>query len=116
MIVAFVIWSACALIFVGLGVWCRCSGKAVGFYANAEPPAVTDVRRYNNAMSLLWFVLAILYEAMGVPFLFAKQNSPVYAFSVLGTVFLMIAAMIAYSRIEAKYAAHAHTARNGNGV
>ena len=116
MIIAFVIWSALALAFVGIGVWCRRSGKAVGFYSNAEPPAVTDVRRYNKAVSRLWFVLAPLYEAMGVPFLFARQNSPVYAFTVLGVVFLMIAAMVAYSRIEAKYAAQARSGHDDSGV
>ena len=112
MVLAFVIWSGLALVFVGIGIWCRCSGKAVGFYSNQEPPAVSDVRRYNRAVSRLWFMFAPLYEAMGVPFLFAKQNSPVYAFTVLGVVFLVIGMMIAYSRIEAKYAIPARSRRD----
>ena len=116
MIVAFVIWSALALVFVGIGIWCRRSQKAVGFFSNQEPPTVSDVRGYNRAMSRLWFAFALLYEGMGIPFLFAAQNSPVYAFTVLGVVFLMIGMMIAYNRIEAKYATPARPGRDDNRV
>ncbi|MBR6960559.1 MAG: SHOCT domain-containing protein [Clostridiales bacterium] len=55
MIPGFVIWSAVALMLVGVGVWALRSMKAVGFFAGVEAPKVTDVRKYNRAVAGLWF-------------------------------------------------------------
>ena len=103
MIVAFIMWSVCAAVFVGLAVYCRCAKKAVGFWTSEKAPEVSDVKGYNRAVSNLWIVYAVLFEALGVPFLFAKQNSPVYIISVLGTVFISIGVMAAYHFIAEKY-------------
>ena len=40
---------------------------------------------------------------MGIPFLFFEQNSPIFLVIILGVVILLIAMMIAYVRIEARY-------------
>ena len=103
MIAAFIIWSVCAAVFVGLAVYCRRSEKPVGFFAGVQAPEVKDVKGYNRAVSRLWIIYAVLFEALGVPFLFAKQNSPVYIVSVLGTVFISIGAMAAYHFVAEKY-------------
>ena len=103
MIAGFVIWSAIALMLLGIGVWCLRSKKAVGFFAGVEPPKVTDVRKYNRAVARLWFVYAVLFELLGIPFLFLSRNSAAFLLPVLGTAVLSIGLMIAYNRILGKY-------------
>lgn len=103
MIIGFVIWSIVAVLFLGIGLWSRKSEKAVGFFSNTKPPEVTDIAKYNKAVSIIWFVFAIILELLGLPLLFLKQNSPLFLVVVLGTVFLVIGIIIAYIRIEGKY-------------
>lgn len=103
MIIGFIIWSICALIFCFIGVGCWKSEEAVGFFTFVKPPEVSDVNRYNHAVSILWIVSAVLMELLGIPILFIEQNSPVFLIMVFGVVVLVIGMMITYSRIEAKY-------------
>lgn len=103
MIIGFVIWSMTALLFLGIGLWSRKSEKAVGFFSNTKPPEVTDIAKYNKAVSIIWFVFAIILELLGLPLLFFKQNSPLFIIVVLETFFLVIGIMIAYIRIEDMY-------------
>ncbi|MCI6242512.1 MAG: hypothetical protein PUF81_01580 [Lachnospiraceae bacterium] len=104
MIIAFGIWTIAAFVFAGIGISAGKSKKPVGFFTTVEPPKVTDVKKYNHAVSLLWIVVALIFEAMGFPFLFLKQNSPFVFLIVFGVVALVIGMMIAYLRIEEKYA------------
>lgn len=105
MIMGFAIQSICTIIFASIGVWCRKSKKAVGFFTFAKPPTVDsqNVQKYNNAVSLLWFIAAILLEIIGIPFLYVEQNSPIFVFMPLEVMILSIFMMIAYVQIEAKY-------------
>ena len=103
MIVAFMIWSFCAALFAGIGIYAAKAEKPVGFFTFTDPPQVNNTKRYNKAMSRLWLVSAVLFELLGIPFLFATQNSPVFIVSVLGTVFLMLGMMLAYFRIADRY-------------
>lgn len=100
---AFIIWSIVAAVFFGIGISCRKSGEAVGFFTFVKPPAVDDVRQYNAAVSVLWFAAAIVLEMIGVPFLFLEQNSPVFLFLSFAVMLLVIAMMVAYIRIQEKY-------------
>lgn len=101
--VGFILWSIVALLFLGIGISSRKANEAVGFFTFVKPPIVEDVKRYNNAVAILWFVVTMIWELMGIPFLFLKQNSPIFLFIIFGVVILLIAMMIAYTRIEAKY-------------
>ena len=103
MIAGFVIWSAVSLLLVGIGVWCWRSEKAVGFYTGVKPPEVTDVRKYNRSVAVLWFGYAALFELLGLPLLFLKQNSAGFLGSILGVPVISIALMIVYHRILRKY-------------
>ena len=103
MIAAFIIWSVCAAVFVGLAVYCRRAEKPVGFFTGVQAPEVSDVKGYNRAVSRLWLVYAVLFEALGLPFLVAKQNSPLFIISILGTAFLSIGIMAAYHFVSEKY-------------
>jgi predicted membrane channel-forming protein YqfA (hemolysin III family) len=91
------------LVLLGIGIWARKSNKAVGFYTGTKPPEVTDVRKYNRAVAILWFVYAGLFELLALPFLFLKQNAAGFLWVVLGTVAITIALMIVYNRILRKY-------------
>ena len=103
MTAGFIIWSAIALLIIGIGVWTWCSKKPAGFFAGVEPPKVTDVRRYNRAAACLWFVYAVLFELLGIPLLFFSRNAAAFLLPVLGTALLSIGLMIAYNRILGKY-------------
>jgi len=103
MILAFLIWSAVAVVFAGIGIRCRTSDQPAGFYANVKPPCIRDVKRYNNAVAALWFVSAAVFEVLGIPFLFLTQNSPLFLPVILAVVVWFIALMIAYTKIEARY-------------
>ena len=103
MTAGFIIWSLVFLLFLGIGVWAWRSENAVGFFSGVKPPAVSDVRKYNRSVAVLWFAYAILYELLGLPFLFLKQNSAGFLLSVLGVPVISIALMMVYSRILRRY-------------
>ena len=83
MIIAFIIWTLTALIFVAIGISSRIAKKPAGFFSGVKPPKVTDIKGYNRAVSIVWFVGAILLELMGVPLLFLEQNSAYFIFIIL---------------------------------
>lgn len=105
MIIGFVIWSIVAVIFGGIGISCWKSREAVGFFTFVKPPtiAVENVKKYNHALSILWFISAIVLEIIGVPLLFMEQNSPLVIPMIFAVMILVIAMMIVFIRIEAKY-------------
>lgn len=103
MIIVFMIWSVVAVMFLMIGISTWKSKEAAGFFTFVNPPKVKDVMRYNHAVAKLWFAAALLLEILGVPFLWAEQNSPLFIFVILGVVILVIAMMIVYIRVEAKY-------------
>ncbi|MBR4144434.1 MAG: hypothetical protein IKU06_03110 [Lachnospiraceae bacterium] len=105
MLIGFIIWGAVALVLFGIGVWDWNSKTAVGFYSGVKPPEVTDVRKYNHSVAILWFVYAILFTLLGLPLMLAEQNSPGVIFAALGVVFITIGLVVAYSVILAKYEA-----------
>ena len=109
MIIAFIVWSLVAVLFLVIGLVDRKSEKPVGFWSNAKPWSnvkkleVTDIRAYNNAVSTIWIVFAIAFEILGLPFLFFGQNSLVFLAVVAGVVVLIIGIMFAYVKVEGKY-------------
>ncbi len=103
MIVGFVIWSiTCAMLF-GIGIWSYRSEEPVGFFTGAKPPEVKDVKKYNRAVAILWFAYATLFELLGIPFLFLKQNSAGFVPVFLGTIMRTIGLAVGYGMIEKKY-------------
>ena len=103
MIIAFIIWSACCVLIIGLAVWAWNGKKAVGFFAGVDVPKVKDIRKYNHAVSTIWILYAILFELLGIPFLFFRQNSPIFILPVLGVAWISILLPVAYTRVLAKY-------------
>lgn len=103
MFMGFVLWSVAAFIFLLIGISVRKSSEAAGFYTFAKKPVVSDIKKYNRAVSVLWFTAAAVLELVGVPFLFLEQNSPFFTVVVLEVMILVLAMMIAYAGIEARY-------------
>ena len=103
MIIGFVIWSLCALVFLAIGISAWRAKKPVGFFTGQKPPEVSDVGKYNHAVAVLWFIGAGVFEALGIPMLFPKQNSPGFIPVIFSVPVLLILMMIAYVRIEGKY-------------
>lgn len=109
MIIAFIVWSLVAVLFLVIGLVDRKSEKPVGFWSNAKPWSnvkkleVTDIRAYNNAVSTIWIVFAIIFELLGLPFLCFEQNNPAFLATIVGVVVLIIGIMFAYVKVEEKY-------------
>ena len=103
MIAGFVIWTAVALLLLGIGIRSWRSGRTVGSYAGVKPPEVSDMRKYNRSVAVLWIVYAVLFELMGLPFLFVKHNSPAFLWSSAGVPVITIAMMIVYNRILRRF-------------
>lgn len=103
MSIGFIIWSVVALIFLSIGFSCRKSDEAVGFFSFAEPPTVSNVKDYNNKVGLLWIISSIVFEIIGIPMLFLKQNSPLVILIVFAIIIWVIVLIVVYLRIEEKY-------------
>ena len=103
MFIAFLIWTLCAGIFLAIGISSFKSKEPVGFFTFSNPPKVNDVDGYNKAVAKLWFVVAVIFEVLGIPFLFLEQNSPEFFLIVVAVPVLLIGMIIVYLKIEAKY-------------
>ena len=101
--IAFMIWSLCTVTFLVIGIISFRSEKPAGFFAGVNPPEVKDVKKYNHTVGRIWFIGAGIFELIGIPFLFGKQNSPIFIIVLVGTVFWSIGMMISYVLITAKY-------------
>lgn len=104
MIIGFFIVSIVAAVFLGIGISCRKSHEAVGFFTFMKPPMIEDVEQYNHAVSILWFVAAAIIEIIvGIPFILLQEDSPLWIPVIFAVMILIIVMIIAYLRIEAKY-------------
>ncbi|MGN0435565.1 MAG: hypothetical protein ACI4D8_02925, partial [Wujia sp.] len=103
MIIAFVIWSLVAIIFLMIGISSYRSKVEVGFFNGVKPKKMKDVAAYNHAVAKIWFFFAAAFEIIGIPLLFIEQNSPVALIMVLLTIWLIIGIIIAYLKVEQKY-------------
>ncbi|MCR4807648.1 MAG: hypothetical protein K5857_08215 [Lachnospiraceae bacterium] len=101
--IGFVIWSITSAVTLGIGIWSYRSKEPVGFYSGVKPPKVKDTKKYNHAVAFLWFGYAALFEIMGIPLLFLKQNSAGFVLPLLGTVLITIGLVVGYTFIERKY-------------
>lgn len=102
---AFILWTLCCCLLLGIGVSSFFAKKPVGFFANAKPFPVKNVKGYNRACGILFICYSLVCMAAGIPLLF-PQNSIVILFSVGGMVIATIALILVYVLvIEKKYRA-----------
>ena len=94
---AFIIWTIMGVMFVAMGIcsFCARKPKPFGFWANVKVADIENVKDYNRALGILWCVDGLLFILLGLPFL-AKDSPGLIIISVLGVVFISIAAMIVY--------------------
>ncbi len=105
MVVAFIIWSIVALIFVMIGVVNWRSKTEVGFFTGVEPGKKKDIVGYNHAVAKICFFYAAIFEIIGIPFLFIQQNSMMAVVVMLLIFALTIGIIVVYIKIDAKYKA-----------
>lgn len=103
MIIAFIIWSVIAAIFVGIGISCLNADKAVGFFTIGKTPIMKDNKRYNKAVARLWIVFAVIFEVIGIPLFSLEQNSPRVILLVFAVLIWVIALIVSYLKIESKH-------------
>lgn len=104
-IIGFIIWCIAGGLFVCMGIYARFFKRPMpmGFWANAEMFEVTDIKKYNCAVSRLFCIFGIVFIALGIPLL-DGQNSAWIVISIVGVMAESIAAMAVYSlMIEKKY-------------
>lgn len=101
--IGFILWCVFGCLFICLAAYTWFSKKPMGFWANAEVFEVSDVKKYNHALSWLFCTYGIVLIVLGLPLL-AGPNSPWIVITILGIMLESIAAMIVYSAvIEKKY-------------
>lgn len=113
---AFILWAGMGGVFIAYGIYACYTKKTMpfGFWANAEPPQVKDVKAYNRAVGRLWCVFGIVFVLLGLPLL-TGQNTPYIVFSILGCMAETIGAMAVYvTVIEKKY--HKDGSGTGTGM
>lgn len=101
---AFWIWAALGVFFLILGIFDMCSKavKPFGFWANAKVFPVSEVKGYNRALGMLFCAYGAAWIFLGLPLL--TENSALLIISILGAMFISIAAMAVYVLvIERKY-------------
>ena len=100
---AYLLWIACFVLLMGLGIFCFFARKPVGFWANAPAFPVTDVKAYNRACGWLWIGYSLLGMLTGLPLL-SPRNSALILLSILGVVLDTLALVLIYVLvIEKKY-------------
>ena len=106
MVGAFLINSVIALLFLVIGIRCRFLKEPAGFFTYEKTgPAVKDVQGYNRSVSGMWIWFAVLFEIIGIPLLFMKQNSVLVLLYALPVVFMCLGLIIVYLNIRDKYTA-----------
>lgn len=101
--VAFIIWSIVASLFVVIGIVNWRSKTEVGFFTGVEPGKKKDIVGYNHAVAKIWFFYAAVLEMIGLPFVVIPQNSIMAVVVMLAVVLLTIGIMIVYVKVDAKY-------------
>lgn len=101
--IAFVIWTLVALVFVVIGISSWRAEEEIGFFTGVKPPKMRDVKAYNHAVAKLWWVFSFLFEVIGLPLIVIEQNNPIALIIAVFVPFLIIGIIIAYKKIELKY-------------
>jgi hypothetical protein len=102
-VLGFLIWSAAGCLFVGFGIYALFAKRPVGFWANAEMFAVTDVTRYNRAMCKLFCGAGIAFVLLGLPLL-SNHVGWIMLSCCVGVMAEVMALVLIYTQvIEKKY-------------
>lgn len=100
MIPAFLVCVAVAIGYLVMGIAIRKSDKPAGYYTFVKKPEVDDVKKYNNEVSVLWYIAAGLMVGNAVPLLFLEKDSPELVAVSIVFLFWVIVLVFAYRIIE----------------
>ena len=104
MLIAFCIWSLSALLFFVSGICTLSAKKPIVFWAHERKIEVSNVKAYNKALAILYFVYSFVILILGIPMLFSSQNSAGFIIPVLGLPIASILMIAVYvTCIESKY-------------
>ena len=93
------IWG---VLYICLAIYIWFSKKAIGFWGNRKMFEVTDIRKYNHAMSKLYVAHGIVFILLGLPLL--TGHSGWILLSIAGVVMETIVLIVVYSlAIRKKY-------------
>lgn len=102
--IAFIGWTIVACIFAVMGLVHWKSDKVKGMINNRIPKIPeNNVKQYNHAVGILYWIFSALLELLGLPLLFLEQNNPIFLIIALGTVLLVVLFGAFYLRIENHY-------------
>ena len=99
----YVIWLMASIVFLGLAGYARAAHRPVRFWNVTKDIQVRDIHKYNRAVARMWTVFAAVVAVIGLPLLFAGQNSAWAVIPILGGMASAIALMVLYSGIEKTY-------------
>lgn len=103
-LIAFCIWSLSSLLFVVFGICTLLAKKPMVFWAHERKIEVSNVKAYNKALAILYFVYSLVILILGIPMLLSSQNSAGFIIPVLGLPIASILMIAVYvTCIEAKY-------------
>lgn len=96
----FIILCIWAVIYLCFAIYIWFSNKAIGFWENKKMFEVTDIRKYNHAMSKLYVAHGIVFILLGLPLL--AGHSKWLFLSIAGVVVETIVLMAVYSLVIKK--------------
>ncbi len=101
----FICWTIVLVIFIVIGINSWKSKDAVGFFTGVKPPNIPEknIKPYNHAVAIIWFVFGGIYELLGTPLLFYEQNSPYFIITILGAMFWVIGLIVTYLIVQNRY-------------
>ncbi len=94
----FVIWMAVGLFIIGDGIWTGFRKKAVRFWGFAKMYEVTDVKKYNRALGILYMLYGAGFIALGIPLRYGR-DTPALITSVRNAVFEIVALLLIYALV-----------------
>ncbi len=100
MILAFLVCVAVAIGYLVMGIAIRKSDKPAGYYTFVKKPEVDDVKKYNNEVSVLWYIASVLMIGNAVPLLFLEKDSPELVAVWIVCLFWIVVLVSAYKIIE----------------
>ena len=104
MLIVFCIWSLSALLFFVFGICTLSAKKPTPFWTHERKIEVSNVKAYNKAVAILYFVYSFVILILGIPMLLSSQNSAGFIIPVLGLPIASILVIAVYVMcIEAKY-------------
>ncbi len=99
----FIFWAFIGILIIGFGIADFFAKKPAGFWANCKTIEVTDIKKYNRSVGIMFCIYGVVMILLGLPLLDEKYM-PLILFSGIGIMAETIVMMVVYTVvIEPKY-------------